>query len=167
MSEGASWLTAIDPRIFQSISSIVTTSMASGTAIFIAVFVYGRQKKLDVHYRLADDIRITCAKMAETCSSIIEDPALVREESALQSVGAKLAKVNYYENLLIMQRAPSELIRAAQELSHSYGKSIKYLYEAYATSEQPINFEKLAKDLFEKRANFVLVAREQSNKMSN
>ena len=156
------WLASLDPRIVQGSLSLLTALIASGTALFIAVFVYSKQKNLDARIRLAEEIRRTCAELAELCSSVIDEPTRLREtETALQSVGAKLSRANYYENLLIMQRAPSPLVMAAQELSISYGRCLKSLFEAFARGEKSDPaFESLAKSLFEKRAAFVMTARD-------
>ncbi|MTE01379.1 hypothetical protein GIY56_13900 [Paracoccus sp. YIM 132242] len=160
------WFFSLDPRIIQSVASVATATIASLTALFIAVYVYGRQKRLDARYKLAEEIRGTCAKLAEACSSIIEDPAGVRTENVLQSVGAKLARVNYYENLLIMQRAPIELVTSAQELSRSYAACLKYLYEAFQESRPPEKFKELSAKLFADRAKFVMIARDQSVRLA-
>lgn len=160
------WFSSLDPRTVQSFASVVTASIASSTALFIAVYVYGRQKRLDARYKLAEEIRSTCAKLAEACSSIIEDPASVKTENALQLVGTKLARVNYYENLLIMQRAPVQLVTAAQDLSKSYAACIKYLYESFQANRTPDEFSGLSSKLFAERAKFVMIAREQSIKLT-
>jgi hypothetical protein len=156
------WLASQDPRIVQGTLSLLTALIPSGTALYIAVFVYSRQKGLDARIRLAEEIRKTCAELAELCSSVIDEPARLREsETGLQSVAARLARANYYENLLIMQRAPTPLVVAAQELSRSYGRCLKSLFEAFARGEKSDpEFEGLAKTLFEMRAAFVVTARD-------
>ncbi|HRO14042.1 MAG TPA: hypothetical protein PLL33_03175 [Paracoccus sp. (in: a-proteobacteria)] len=162
----AVWFSSLDPRIVQSAASVLTATIASGTALFIAIFIYGRQKRLDARYKLAEEIRGTCAKLAEACSSIIEEPASLKNETSLQSVGAKLARINYYENLLIMQRAPAELITAAQQLSRSYAACLKHLFESFQADRAAEEYPSLATKLFADRAAFVMVARDQSVRLA-
>ncbi|UWP88610.1 hypothetical protein [Aliiroseovarius crassostreae] len=130
-------LLSLDVRVMQGVLTLAASIVASGTALFIAMKVYNRQKLQDQKIAHANDIRRICAELVEFVSSSISSPAEISHgESPQVAVARKLAQGSQLHSMLLLYAAPIPLVEASDKMVKLNSKYTKALFEYMAQPNQ-------------------------------